>query len=105
MKSLPVFACDGCGACCRYFPVIVSNNDALFEPQIALLGKPHLQDSTALYLNHGELSPCFFLNDRNRCKIYPTRPQVCREFVAGASQCQEAREKLGFPLLTAYVTE
>ena len=38
---------------------------------------------------------CCFLDDEARCTIYPTRPQVCREFAAGSEDCQRVRSLRG----------
>jgi Fe-S-cluster containining protein len=45
------------------------------------------------------LQACCFLDQNQRCEIYATRPQVCREFAAGSEQCQEARRRGGLPPL------
>ena len=44
---------------------------------------------------------CCFLDQAQRCTIYSTRPQVCRDFEAGSSQCQEARSRQGIEPLRA----
>jgi Fe-S-cluster containining protein len=98
------FECDGCGACCRTFPIFASEADASREPRIGLEGKelaPHLQTPTWRF----QLFPlpfhetCCFLDGDNRCLIYSTRPQICRDFAAGSEQCQEARRRCGLPPL------
>jgi Fe-S-cluster containining protein len=38
---------------------------------------------------------CCFLDEAARCGIYATRPEMCRQFPAGGSQCQEARARTG----------
>lgn len=38
-----------------------------------------------------------------RCTIYTTRPNICREFQAGSSQCQEARNRNGMEPLKALI--
>ncbi len=98
--ELADFECDGCGACCRTFPVFASGTDAEREPRVAYEGK-----SLAVHLEAPgwkfQLYPlpfhekCCFLDHQNKCTIYPTRPQVCRDFNAGSSQCQEARARAG----------
>lgn len=105
MIGLPVFICDGCGACCRTYPVIVSEDDALHEPRIAVQGKqiPGKEVTFTLTPVEGVLD-CCFLDAANRCSIYDTRPKICRDFAAGNSQCQEARVKQGILPLTATVS-
>ena len=49
------------------------------------------------------LQGCPFLQDDNRCSVYATRPSPCRRFVAGSSECQEARARVGLePLLISH---
>lgn len=101
---MPVFECDGCGACCRTFPVFAAGDDARREPRIAVEGQrlvPWLETARWTY----RLFPlpfhetCCFLDAESRCTIYPTRPDVCRDFAAGSEQCQEARARLALPAL------
>ena len=57
MDSKP-FNCTKCGACCRLVP------DAILE----LIGLP----------KHEKQSGCGNLNDDLTCKIYETRPLICK---------------------------
>lgn len=102
--SEPRYECDGCGACCRTFPIFASGEDAGREPRVAVEGKelaPHLQAPAWRF----QLYPlpfherCCFLDEQQRCAIYPTRPQVCHDFAAGSEQCQEARRRAELPPL------
>jgi Fe-S-cluster containining protein len=47
----------------------------------------------------GPGQPCQFLDDENRCGIYPTRPNVCVAMQAGDEQCRESRKAEGLPPL------
>ena len=94
------YECDGCGACCRTWRVLVSEEDALREPRIAQESKllpEHVRSPGWDYL----LFPlpfhegCCFLSADQRCDIYDTRPRVCRDFAAGSQRCQEARKLAG----------
>jgi Fe-S-cluster containining protein len=96
-----MFECDGCGACCRTFPIFADAADAAREPRVEREGRrllDHLQTPRWMY----QLFPlpfhkrCCFLHSDDRCTVYPTRPAVCREFAAGSDQCQEARRRQGF---------
>jgi hypothetical protein len=40
------------------------------------------------------LEACAFLKEDKLCRIYETRPDVCRRFEPGSTQCIEARERL-----------
>jgi Fe-S-cluster containining protein len=104
------FACDGCGACCRTFPIFASAADAARQPRIAVEGRAlaeHLATDRWTY----QLFPlpfhetCCFLDGDSRCTIYPTRPEVCRAFPAGGDQCQAARGRVGLPPLPPIVED
>ena len=101
---MAAFECDGCGACCKTFPIFAADADSEREPRIAVEGRhlaPHLRTPRWRY----QLFPlpfldvCCFLAGDNLCGIYPTRPDVCRAFAAGGDQCQEARGRQGLPPL------
>jgi Fe-S-cluster containining protein len=103
-EPLAQFECDGCGACCRTFPIFAAGDDAGREPRIAAEGRalpPHLATERWAY----QLFPlpfhqaCCFLGPDDRCTIYASRPAVCRTFAAGGPQCQEARGRHGLPPL------
>ena len=98
------YECDGCGACCRTYPIFASHEDAAREPRIVLETQKlaaHLETPQWSY----RLYPlpfhetCCFLDHDCRCTIYSTRPQVCREFAAGSEPCQTARAAKGLPPL------
>jgi uncharacterized protein len=99
------FECDGCGACCRTYPVFAAQADADREPRVASEGRSlpeHLATPGWRY----QLFPlpfhetCCFLDAGSRCTIYSTRPDVCRDFAAGSDQCQAARNRSGLPPLS-----
>ena len=98
------YECDGCGACCRTFPIFASRTDAEREPRVAaegrLLAAQHETAEWAYRLYPLPfLSACTFLKADDRCDIYATRPDVCRAFAAGSEQCQEARRRQGLEML------
>lgn len=101
---LPVYECDGCGACCGCYMVLASRDDAVREPRIAEEGQrlaPWLETERWSYrltqLPFHEA--CCFLDGDRLCSIYETRPQVCRDFAAGEEPCQLARVAKGLPPL------
>ena len=100
------YECDECGACCRTFPIFASAGDAAREPRIAAEGRK-LPQQLADEEWHYRLFPlpfleaCTFLDEQDRCTIYPTRPDVCRRFAAGGDQCRQARERQGIAPLAA----
>jgi Fe-S-cluster containining protein len=94
------YQCDLCGACCKTFPIYASRSDAKREPRIAseaLELKEWLGDEAWRYTLYPLpfQQQCCFLGAENRCRIYNTRPDVCRAFEAGSAQCQEARRRHG----------
>jgi Fe-S-cluster containining protein len=104
--ALPQFECDGCGACCRTFPIFAAAAHAQREPRIAAEGRAlpaWLSSADWAY----QLFPlpfhqsCCFLGPDERCTISASRPAVCRTFAAGSPQCQEARARHGLPPLQA----
>ena len=99
----PMYECDGCGACCRTKLVDVFDEDLLREPRLnehmTKLREPGI-DFEIGYLNCLRNGACPFLDDENRCSIYPTRPVACVVFPAGSEECQEARRTFDIsPLL------
>ncbi len=76
--------CDHCTAkCCRYFALPIDEPNELedFEYIRWFL----LHDSAAVFTEDGTWyllvhTKCKHLQDDNRCGIYTTRPQVCREY-------------------------
>ncbi len=103
---MPDFECDQCGACCRTFPIFASAGDAVREPRIAAEARL-LPDHLATPAWRFQLfqlpfhESCCFLDDRNLCGIYSTRPETCRAFSAGGDQCREARRRHGIAELAA----
>ena len=98
--DLTEYDCTQCGACCRSFPIFASESDATREPAIRSETRQlaeHLQTEGMAY----QLYPppfqtrCAFLKDDELCRIYETRPAVCRRFSAGSDQCIEARRRQG----------
>lgn len=76
--------CDHCTAkCCRYFalPIDAPTTAADYEYMRWYLMHEHAtiftEDETWYLLIH---TPCKHLQSDNRCGIYPTRPNVCREY-------------------------
>lgn len=95
------FDCTQCGACCRCFPIFASGADAEQEPLIQSETRqlePHLVSGDKAYqlFPLPFLEQCAFLQADQLCRIYATRPAVCRHFSAGSPQCIEARQRVGF---------
>lgn len=95
-----IYDCENCGACCRCFPIFASETDAEREPRIrkeARKLESHLATDDKAYQLYPLpfLERCSFLKEDQLCRIYETRPAVCRHFEAGSSQCIEARKRVG----------
>jgi len=91
--------CNGCGACCRKYPLFASRADAEREPRIkreAFELPPAAQSERYAYELHclPDIERCIFLGEDNRCTIYETRPDVCRRFVPSAEACGMARARV-----------
>lgn len=89
-----------CGACCRCFPIFATEEDAGQEPKIKEEGiqvkKFSKSDRVAYQLYPLPfLEACPFLKEDKLCRVYETRPEVCRKFEPGSDQCIEARRGLG----------
>jgi len=98
--SETIYDCENCGACCRCFPIFASEADAAREPAIRRETRQleaHLATEDKAYQMHPLpfLESCAFLKADQLCRIYSTRPEVCRRFEAGSPQCIEARERVG----------
>ena len=84
--------------CCRSYLIFASEPDAAREPRIAGEGR-RLASHLATPRWTFQLFPlpfhetCCFLDESARCTIYESRPDVCRAFAAGDSQCQDARSR------------
>jgi len=107
------YECDRCGSCCKgHLLVEAFELDVLREPRL-ISADPHyagkyleqalheLQDEFKCVVVAGG-RPCMFLDNTNRCSIYPTRPNECVAMQAGDEQCQTSRKAEGLsPLAPA----
>ncbi|MBK1876796.1 YkgJ family cysteine cluster protein [Pelagicoccus mobilis] len=98
--SKEAFDCTACGACCRCFPIFAGEADAQREPRIreeARLLEAHMRSEERSYrlFPLPFLDCCPFLRENLLCRIYESRPRVCRRFEVGSDQCLEARRRIG----------
>lgn len=76
--------CEFCnGKCCRYIalPIEKPTTYEEFDETRWYL----LHEKTSVFVEDGSWfllvhTPCRALDDKNRCRIYETRPQICREY-------------------------
>ena len=83
-------ACLRCGRCCQTMILEATEEDSAREPRIAAEGLP-FRDCDGYCLNSPKVA-CVFLRDGNRCDIYATRPDMCRGFRPGCTQCRARRK-------------
>lgn len=88
--------CNGCSACCHGVGELVILNPHDFyaiKKHLGLTNDTHLSDFATFKTNDritlphlktiGENERCVFLNDQDRCRIHPSRPNICRLFPLG----------------------
>ena len=100
MATASDYDCTHCGACCCSFPIFATEADAAREPRIRreTLREPEQHHSRGRVYRLHPLpfrDRCAFLKRDKLCRIYATRPEVCRRFTAGSTQCIEARQRQG----------
>lgn len=88
--KLKGFACRRCGACCRIPDGIVRVSDAEIARIARFLGKNEEEfiaslavlapDRKGLVLASRPDGACIFLDEENRCRIHPVKPDKCRTF-------------------------
>ena len=98
------YLCDCCRLCCQQLIVEADAFDVLREPRIEAerpLGRHSASLSLldACWILAAPGMPCPFLRPDSRCRIYPSRPQVCVAFAAGSSKCQQLRQAHGLAAL------
>lgn len=80
----PEQLCSFCnGKCCRYFalPIDKPTNYEDFDVVRWYL----LHEKTSVFVEDGTWfllvqNVCSALDENNRCRVYPSRPQICREY-------------------------
>jgi Fe-S-cluster containining protein len=102
-----ITSCDDCGACCWHATsppfrrVFDENGEAYWErlkrerPDLLaeMIADTRARREQGLPL-HG--TPClWFDQESRRCRHYDLRPQSCREFAVGGTDCLDARRRAG----------
>ena len=76
--------CQKCGRCCRQAIIDdIYQVDLIREPRL----KAVVEEFTTEPGRYMLLTPCPFLGKDNLCEIYPTRPDVCRNYELGGHFC------------------
>jgi uncharacterized protein len=83
-KISPQIDCTQCGNCCRSLMINVAKNDAERLARHLNISPENFYKKYIETSSHGNLSvmnkiPCHFLHE-NKCTVYETRPNECREF-------------------------
>jgi len=82
--------CSRCAACCCRLEVMLMGEDRVPERFV-------IRDRWGgEVMSRGEDGWCAALDRLTmRCTIYPVRPQVCRDYPTGGSDCRIERERWG----------
>lgn len=76
--------CLACANCCKSIPPIVSNRDVKRISKSLGMDRKSFVDKYIIIDNDGDqvinASPCPFLLEDNKCKIYADRPAACRDY-------------------------
>jgi len=87
--DLSRFTCRRCGACCRIEGIVrlkdedvskIAAHLGLREDDFIANGTDLAPDRQGLVLKDRPDGACAMLDERNRCRIYPVRPEKCRTF-------------------------
>lgn len=112
-RSLPIVAsapaagdpqqvpCLSCGLCCSYIAVDIDDPTTLRGATTILWYLYH--EGVSVYTDGVDWmvafdTRCRHLQDDNRCRIYETRPQICREF--DETNCEVNADDLGTTFVT-----
>jgi len=76
--------CLQCANCCKSIPPIVNQTDSRRIANYLQLSESQFYQKYLLKDEDGDTvinqSPCPFLEDDNKCRIYEVRPKACREY-------------------------
>ncbi len=91
MNTIPIInvpeKCEGCGSCCinildnKWIEVTIEDAENI---SLELLQKGDIREYAMKQDSKGR---CICLDTDNRCKIYDTRPSICREVQNGDGVC------------------
>lgn len=107
-RSLPVIGakpsqvpCLSCGLCCSYVAVDIEDPTTLRGATNILWYLYH--EGVGIYTDGEDWmvtfdTRCRHLQDDNRCRIYETRPQICREF--DETTCEVNHDEIGTTFTT-----
>lgn len=83
-KAFQKIDCLQCANCCKTTSPIFRDVDVKRISKVLRMKEQHFVDQFLRRDEEGDLvlqsSPCFFLDDDNKCSIYEHRPLACREY-------------------------
>jgi len=86
---MPPFACQRCGACCRWPGSVLLTEADITAASVALgmAEAAFIESHATLARNRAQLTlkerpdgTCKFLDSVGHCRIYAVRPKQCRDF-------------------------
>jgi len=89
MGDLSSFVCRRCGACCRIEGIVrlkqgdtgrISAHLGMSEADFIAKETELAPDRSGLVLKDRPDGACAMLDEADRCRIYPVRPEKCRTF-------------------------
>lgn len=94
--DIPVISCDGCGVCCMHVgcPPFMPWEEEKLPPNL----KEEFQQilvtrQVQIKATGDDWVPCAWFDwSTRKCKHYEHRPEVCREFEVGSSECINFRK-------------
>ncbi|MGB0166246.1 MAG: YkgJ family cysteine cluster protein [Luteibaculum sp.] len=76
--------CLDCANCCSTIPALLNEEDIDRLPAVLGITRSQFVQRYVDYDEDGDCilnrTPCHFLDEENKCKIYADRPQACREY-------------------------
>jgi Fe-S-cluster containining protein len=96
-KDLPIIgSCEGCGVCCLHMVHPPFKNLDADDGEHSRLNQQlqsELKEKIRKIANSAWPAPCFWLDmETMQCMHYEERPEVCRRYERGSSECRSVRE-------------
>ena len=80
--------CSGCGRCCQ---AILTISEKEIQKIKSYIGQKKIKPINRHNIGSTEfVDVCPFLNEENRCNIYPVRPEVCKRFLCSQYRSVDA---------------
>ncbi|NLG14524.1 MAG: glycosyltransferase [Lentisphaerae bacterium] len=95
------FTCQACGNCCKWEGIVRATEQEMADAakllnitldQFIQKYTRLSEDRRSLIFEDNEAGACIFLNDDNKCMIYPARPWQCRTFPHEWDVCEDLQK-------------